>query len=221
MNNQNASLAKEIEDLINKSIEANKVFLNESSKLVRKAITPGEKTASNLFGANFLTDAFTAYTKLNIQHMKNMLDLGVSLIKQTNTQTSTAAEENTETGPAFILKGEVEEGSKISMSFLLDNIKQESVVCDLVNTSYTLQSDSSTVENFNTNFSPQSFLLNTGEQKRITIDIEVPQNTKAGVYSANVQVKGFEPAYFSILLTVKEIPNKTATNARKTTKKSQ
>lgn len=225
MDQQSSSLAKDFEELINKSIEANKTFLNESSKLVRRFTTPGQKTTANIFNANFLTEAFTAYTKLNIQYMKNMLDVSASLIKRANEQQSTATEEDAQTKekqePAFTLNGEVAAGNKISLSFLLDNVKEESVLCNLVNTPYTLQSDPSLHENFITDFSPQSFMLNTGEQKRIAISIDVPANTKAGVYSSDVQVKGFEPAYFSIFLTVKEIPNKTATDASDTKETQQ
>ena len=225
MDRENTSLAKDIEELINKSIEANKVFLSESSKLVRGFTTPGEKKTSTIFQPNFFAEAFNAYAKMNIQHIKNMLDLGVSLVKKAGTQSSTdAAEDPTPEQtpePAFILKGAVEQGGKLALSFLLDNIKQAAVLCKLVNTSYSLQSDPLIEENFITNFSPQSFMLKTGEQQRINIDISVPVSAKPGVYISNAQVQGFEPAYFSILLTVNEIPTKTATDGRNTKKRTK
>ena len=228
MDKQNSSLSNDIQELINKSIEVNKLFLSETSKLVRNIATPGEKKTATVFQTNFFTEAFNAYAKMNIQHMKNMLDLGASLVQKANTQQTadTPVNTNTETNaePAeasFILSADVTAGNKIAFSFLLDNSKPEAVLCTLVNSSYNLQDDVLVNENFTTIFSPQSFMLNTGEQKRINIDIDIPANTKPGVYTSNVQVQGFEPAYFSIELTVNETPNKTATNARKTKRSQQ
>jgi hypothetical protein len=226
MDKQESSLSNDIQELINKSIEVNKLFLSETSKLVRNIATPGEKRTSTVFQTNFFTEAFNAYAKMNIQHMKNMLDLGASLVQKANTQQPADASPNTETNTApieasFVLEGDVVAGNKISFSFLLDNSKPEAVLCTLVNSAYNLQADAVTNENFATVFSPQSFMLNTGEQKRINIVIDVPADTMPGLYTSNVQVQGFEPAYFAIVLTVNETPNKTAINARKAKRSQQ
>jgi hypothetical protein len=212
------SLAKDIEELVNKSIEANKVFVNEGSRLLRQFTTPGEKKTPNIFQANFLTDAFNAYTKLNIQYLKNMVDLGVSMVQKAGVQPTNAEApiETTEAPPpSFVLDAEAEAGSNISISFLLDNIKKEAVLCTLVNSPYVFSLDDLIAENFITGFSPQSFTLSAGEQQRISIDIAIPFTTKPGVYISNVKVQGFEPAHFSIRLNVKEKPNKIAPNGRK------
>jgi hypothetical protein len=213
------SLAKDIEELVNKSIEANKIFLSESSRIVRQFTKPGEKKTPNIFQANFLTDAFNAYTKLNIQHLKNMVDLGVSMVKKVGVQPTTDREakaESTKTyAPSFVLEAEAEAGSNISLSFLLDNIKQEAVLCNLVNSPYIFNADVLVEENFITGFSPQSFRLGTDEQQRIHIDIAIPATAKPGVYVSNVKVQGFEPAHFSIRLTVKDTPTKKAPHGRK------
>jgi hypothetical protein len=137
MDKQN-SLAKDIEELVNKSIEANKFFLSESSRIVRRFTTPGAKKTPNILPANFLTEAFNAYTKLNIQYLKNMVDLGVSLVKKAGEQpTNEANAESTATSaPTFVLEAEAEAGSTVTLSFLLDNIKRETVLCKLVNSPY-------------------------------------------------------------------------------------
>ena len=214
MDNEN-SLAKNIEELVNKSIEANKVFMNEGSRILRQFTTPGEKKTPNIFQANFLSNAFTAYTKLNIQYLKNMVDLGVSIVQKAGVQPSSSTEATLEkeqmSAPSFILDAEAEVGSNISISFLLDNIKQEAVLCKLVNSTYVFSLDDLVEENFITGFTPQSFHLPAGEQQRISIDIAIPFTTKPGVYLSNVKVQGFEPAHFSIRLNVKEKP----TNGRK------
>lgn len=218
MDKQN-SLAKDIEELVNKSIEANKIFLSEGSRIVRQFTTPGEKKTANIFQANFLTEAFNAYTKLNIQYLKNMVDLGVSVVKKASVQSTTDTEVKSESAgpsaPSFILEAEAEAGSTVPLSFLLDNIKQETVLCKLVNSPYIFEADALVEENFITNFSPQFFRLHYGEQQRIHIDIAIPDTTKSGIYVSHVKVEGFEPAYFSIRLNVKDKPNKTAPNGRK------
>ena len=209
MNGEKTPLSKDIEDLVNKSIEANKTFLAESSRIVQQfTLSPGKKENRNVFQANFLTDAFNAYAKLNIQYVKNFLDISVSLLKQAGTQqtTESAPTANTDNQPvaSFVLRGEVDAGEKISLSFLLDNVKDEAVTCNFINTEYRHQTDLSVKENFNTIFSPQSFPLNAAEQRRINIDISVPPEAKPGLYISDVQVQGFEPAFFSIFLTVNE-----------------
>ncbi len=228
MEKEKSSLTKDIEELVNKSIEVNKFILTESSKFVRQFTTPGEKKIPSAFNANFLTDALTAYTKLNIQYLKSAMDLGVSLankagVQQTSADNSTSASttENTQEVPSFILNGEANQGGKLSLNFLLDNIKQEAVMCTLVNTGYKLQNDISVQENFVTTFIPQSFTLNTGGRQKVNIDINIPAGVKPGIYTSNVQVMGFEPAYFSMIITVKEITIQTPANDRKSKKRSK
>jgi hypothetical protein len=220
MNAEKTSLTKDIEELISKSVEANKVFISESSKLLQQFTVSGKKNTSGLLQTNFITDAFYAYAKLNIQHLKNVLDLSVSLIKQAGTQSTeqtttgnTNAEE--EAAPSFVLKAEAEAGTVVSLSFLLDNIKEEAAMCKLVNTAYYYQPDNAVAENFVTDFSPQSFMLDPGAQLKVNIVVTTTNNAKPGLYISNVQVQGFEPAFFSICLTITETITKTSNNGRK------
>ncbi|MEP6846102.1 MAG: hypothetical protein ABI861_08860 [Panacibacter sp.] len=206
MNAEKTSFSKEIEELINKSVDVNKAFISESSRLMQQFTGPNRKNTVDIFKSNFLADAFTAYAKLNLQYMKNVLDLSVSLMRQAGEQGSensanTSSEENS--APSFVLQAEAEAGSGISLSFLIDNIKEEEVICMLVNTPYYYQPDIAVAENFVTNFSPQSFVLKTGEQQKVKIDIITTKEAKPGLYISNVQVQGFEPTYFSVSLTIK------------------
>lgn len=226
MENEQSTLANDIQDLINKSIEVNKIFLAETSKLVSEITAPGEKKTSTVFNRDLFSEAFNSYAKMNIQHMKNMLDLSASLVQKANTRDTTPAAEpaedaNDTASPAFVLKGEAKAGEKVSLDFLLDNIKQEDVLCTLVHSPYILESDNSKTENFPTTFSPQSFPLKTNAKQRIIIDISIPTTALPGTYLGNVQVQGFEPAYFSILITVKEASKKTTRNGRKKKAKSR
>lgn len=206
MSDAKPSLAKDIEELVSKSIEVNKTFVNESTRMMKQFTLSGNKQNPFTLNPNFFTDAFNAYARLNIQHVKNMLDLSVSLFKQAGAQTNdSSAQTTTEEAapPSFTLTAETEPGDTVSLSFLLDNIKPEEITCMLINTTYHLQTDNS-IANFDTVFTPQSFNLKTNERQKVDIEVSIPANITAGIYESNVQVKGFEPAYFNILITVKE-----------------
>jgi hypothetical protein len=209
MSAEKTSLAKDIEALLSKSIEANKVFMSEGTRMLKQFTLSGNKQNAFALNTNLLTDAFNAYAKLNIQHMKNMLDLSVSLFKQAGAQTNDTSPQNTTTeetaAPSFTLTTETTAGGKALLSFLLDNIKPEDVNCMLVNTPYHLQNDAANIANFETIFTPQSFNLKTNERQKVDIEINIPANITAGVYESDVQVKGFEPAFFNMLITVKEL----------------
>jgi hypothetical protein len=210
MSAEKTSLAKDIEELLGKSIEANKVFMSEGTRMLKQFTLSGNKQNALALNTNFLTDAFNAYAKLNIQHMKNMLDLSVSLVKQAGVQTNDTSTHTTEgtAAPSFTLTAETTAGNRVALSFLLDNIKPEDVNCMLVNTPYHLQNETANISNFDTVFTPQSFNLKTNERQKVDIEINIPSNITAGVYESNVQVKGFEPAFFNMLITVKELTEK-------------
>lgn len=206
MSDAKSSLAKDIEELVSKSIEANKVFMSEGTRMLKQFTVSGNKQKPFRLNANFLTDAFNAYARMNIQHMKNMVDLSVSLFKQAGAPTNDTATEDVavEASPSFTLTAETEAGNKVALSFLLDNIKEEEVNCTLINTPYHLLNDNNTIANFDTLFTPQSFNLKTNDRQKVDIEISIPAGITAGIYECNVQVKGFEPAYFNVLITVKE-----------------
>ena len=217
MSEEKSSLTKDIEELVSKSIEANKIFLGEGTRLVKQfSNKAGNKEPVNLFQPELITKVFNAYTKLNIQHLKNVIDLGVSLAKQAGTkepeEKNKSANEAQDAGPAFVLKGEVLPGSKTTLPFLIDNVKEQSATCMLVNTDFILQSDTSVHKDFKTNFTPQSFVLKPGASQSVNIEISIPANTSPGQYISNVQVQGFEPTYFSIYLTITEKQSKTSAN---------
>ena len=114
MGDAKTSLTSDIQELISKSVEANKVFMNEGTRLMKEFTLSGKKQNITSLNTNFLSDAFNAYAKMNIQHMKNMLDLSVSLFKQAGAQTSDASTQTTteETAaPSFTLTAETEAGS--------------------------------------------------------------------------------------------------------------
>lgn len=227
MDNENSSLANNIQQLIDKSIEVNKVFLSTTSKLLRNITAPGEKKTTAVLNPNLLSEAFNAYATMNIQHMKNMLDLSISLMQKTNVQTTEedddpiSTDRGSDVEPVFVLKGEAEAGGKVLLNFLLDNIKQEAVLCTLVHSPYVLSFDNAAAAEFPTTFNPQSFTLDVNAQQRINIEISIPATTLPGVYLSNVQVEGFAPVYFSIQIIVKESQKQTTRNGIKTKAKAR
>jgi hypothetical protein len=207
MSEEKSSFAKNVEDLVSKSIEANKVFLSEGTRLVKQFTDPTAKKENiNLFQPELVTNAFNAFAKLNIEYLKGLIDLGLSVTKQAGTQATDNAPSSANTdagpGPAFVLQSDAMAGSRVTLQFLLDNVKKEPVLCQFVNTAYQLQADATQNQEFKTDFSPQNFTMEPGDSKTISIVVSIPANTAAGSYSSNVQVKGFEPVFFSIVLNV-------------------
>lgn len=202
-----SSLQKEIEELINKTIEANRVFMNEGTQLMKQmGQSPGKPINFNIFQNEFITNSLKSYASLNISYLKNMVDLGISLTRQMGNRSGQTNDEpiTDPIQPSFELKTNARPGETVTLHFLLDNIKDADVTCELVNTRYQHQSEFSLQPNFPTTFIPQSFLLNKGSSRDVLITIEIPKNTKPGVYISQVQVKGFEPAFFSINLTINQ-----------------
>lgn len=227
MSNEKDFFTKTFRDLITKSIEANKVFLNEGSLFFKQINTQDLRTNKfNIFQGNVLSNAVNEYVKLNLNHFNNLVDLGLSFIKNINStaesdSTQTTGEKDVTNSPSFILEKETTAGGPVIFQFLLDNVKEEAATCQLINTGYSLQSDPSFIKNFKTVFNPQTFDLKAGESKSVNIAIDIPEETVPGFYTSKVHVKGFEPAFFSIRLTVTEKQKKQTTNGRKKAKSNR
>ena len=221
MANDSSPLANDIRELIDKSIEVNKVFLKESTRLLKLATTPGQKKTTAVFNPDFLTEAFNAYAKMNIRHMKNMLDLSATLMRQAAPQEASDNEqepspEPNPSKPVFELTGTAPAGGAITLHFVLDNNREAPVDCTLTHSPFALASGENIDADFKTEFSPQSFTLNQKEQKRIQILISIPDHTSPGMYVSSVQVKGFEPLHFAIRLIITEsTPEKKSNNGSK------
>ncbi|WP_138475545.1 hypothetical protein [Dyadobacter bucti] len=206
MSDTKPSLMKDIEELVTRSMEANKIFITESPKLFRQLSGIG-KSGQASGRTEVISNIFNAYMKLGVRHMHDMIDLGLSLL----TEISADAAENGDEAvtekpePAFTLSGSAIAGGKVSLQFILDNEKKESVSCQLVNSDYYHQADPAVTKIFKTVFSPQSFILNPGASQTVKIDVGIPKTAIPGNYTCEVQVRGFEPAYFAIQLSIDPI----------------
>ena len=80
-------------------------------------------------------------------------------------------------------------------------------MCKLISSDFISENDG-TKTACKTTFKPQAFKLNKDESKPVTIVVDIPEETSTGLYISRVQVEGFEPAYFTIRLTItaKEVP---------------
>src|ERR1700712_2635634 len=100
------TILKDIEELVQKSAEANKLFITEGTKFIQQL--GSKKSGENIktFQPDAVANVVTAYMQLNIQHLKNMVDLGVSLTKEMMGEKQQTSETvPAENKPAFNLKG--------------------------------------------------------------------------------------------------------------------
>ena len=210
MESSKSSLTSEIEELVKKAAEANKVFINEGAKLVQQVgkNTSGKQQIPTV-QPELLMDVFNSMVKLNIQHASKMIDIGISFAKKVTGQEEDVVEpvfeENAQTDPhqpAFELRAEIKAGETATVPFLLDNIKTETVICQLVQSDFVHQSDATIKPAFEADFNPQSFPLEPSETKKVNIIVATNADAAPGVYLCHVQVLGFEPAFFSLYLTV-------------------
>lgn len=206
MTEANSTIKKDLEDLVNKTIEANKVFIKEGSNLL-KQITGNKNgvTTIDFLQNDFFSKALNAYASLNIQYVKNMIDLGISLTKsmsQSGGEDESKTEGEEKTGPAFVLKGEAKAGGSIRLQFSIDNSKTEEVNCEFIHTSFITPDEENPQKPFKITFSPAVFALSPDESQPVDISISIPAKTKPGLYNSDVNVKGFEPAYFQIQVVV-------------------
>ena len=213
MSDSTSTLVKDFEELVRKTAEANKVFISEGSKFVRKL---GSSPISNKVTAgiqpDLLKEAFNSFVKLNMQHANNLIDLGLTLTKRFNNSPEgtagsfedPAASQDEIPKPAFILKADTIPGDTAKVQFILDSDKKEPILCKLVHTGFVHQNDFTIKPAFKTTFLPQSFQLNPFESQTVEIHVKVPANAKTGVYLSHLQVQSFEHTFFSLYITVSE-----------------
>jgi hypothetical protein len=215
MSEKPPSITQELEQLFQKTAEANKIFFTESTRFVQQ-LGSSNQSGEDLFNKQkqLFGDALKSLVQLNIQHASNLLDLGIAVAKRFNQSSNTsgtdvaATNENpVVTEPAFVLTAVASPGGTASVQFMLDSSKAEPVSCKLVKNKFILQEDSSVQTDFETQFSPQSFQLLPGEQQRVEISVHVPEDTRPGIYTSDIRVEGFEHIFFSLNLTINSIPN--------------
>ncbi len=224
MNEKQSSIAKDLEQLFKKTVEANQLFLSEGARFVKNMSASTLKGEDLVSGQKeLINDTFNEFVKLNIQYVSNLVDMGIAISQKMSQpfdvkQEDPSARDNpsraaagggsndqtrTEPGkPAFVLNVSGSPDTTITTQFLLDSDKKDPVLCHLIHAGYRSQQDAAKEAAFETLFLPQSFQLLFGEPQKVTIEIKVPADAKEGVYLGNVRVEGFENTFFSLYVQV-------------------
>ncbi len=205
MEKEKDDFSKDVESILKKTININKQYLKQGTELVKEFGNSGKNTKNlNLFQPQNLLSAFTQFTKMNLDHYKNMMDLSFEISKKAfqSAESEQNDDENPEESPSFVISATVNPGESVSLEFLLDNVKTEEVTCQLVNSEYINSEEPGNGYNFKTVFQPQSFQLEPSASQTVKIRISVEKEIVLGTYQSKVQVVGFEPAYFLIQLNI-------------------
>lgn len=224
MSKERVNITETFGALLNKSMEANKVFVKEGTRIFQQMASKDKNMDKlNIFSLEGWNEVFGEYVDLNVRHFNNMVDLGLSFMKSVGNpgqETAPKEDEAEIEEPSFVLQGETVPGGIAAFRFLLDNSRPGPVQCELVSSGYVLQSDGSD-HHFLTEFAPQAFALEKSESIPVSISIYVPDGIQPGLYISKVQVKGFEPAYFSVQLKVVEKHQETKVDAGKKTTRTK
>ena len=219
MSEKQDEIANDFKDIVKKIVEINTQYFKEGSNLVNQIGNSGKQNKTiNPFQPELLTGAITALTKLNINHYKNVVDLGFEFTKKMinndfkdHNDTEVATKDN-KVKPSFILKETVVVGSRVVLQFVLDNTKKEEATCTFKNLEFINDKDPKNTQNFKTTFTPQAFNIKPGESQTIKIEVKIGANVKPGNYQSKVEILGFEAAHFLINLSVIKKPTKTNIN---------
>ncbi len=203
MAEENNFFAESLKQLVTKSVEANEVFMKEGQKLL-KSMTSKEKQneKSNLLSGELVKNAFQAFAELNVTYLKNAMDIGISVAKNMSGSTTQKNNEATEDfSPAFILSASGKAGDTVSLQFVLDNVKDTVVRSSLQEVGFCRMPKNEKTE-IPLQFTPADFELAAGGKQVVDILIKIPADALAGDYENKIAVKGFEPSYFLIKLSV-------------------
>ncbi len=198
-------LASLFEETLKKTVEANKIFLQEGSAFLRNISSPEKGAATvNRLRNDALTNVLGELVKLNLKHYNNLVDLSVGFLREVNHPEAGQPQPAEQPGaPGFVLEAEAIAGQTVDMQFILDNTKADTVYCELVHSDFQAEQSGLPIE-FALQFKPQAFSLPPGESSTVYINLRVPESVSTGLYTSKVQVKGFEPAHFLIRITVTE-----------------
>lgn len=222
MSKQKDDFSKDVESIFKTTIEINKQYLKQGTDLLKEFGNSGKELKNfNFFQPELIMGALMSVTKMNLDHYKNMMDLGFALAKKTFNQSPAETmqdEDETSGEPSFVLSATSFVGDTVSLKFILDNNKKEEAVCELVSTEYVNENDALLSFTLPTFFKPQSFHLSPGASQTVNIQIAITDDIRLGSYQSKVQVIGFEPAFFLIRLNIVEKPiQKSNSNPSKTT----
>ncbi|MEG1592086.1 hypothetical protein [Chryseobacterium sp.] len=193
------NMAKNMEDITKQVLDINRNYINKSIDVIGLLKEAGNAKKITNINQDLVVDVFNGIVKLNLEYYAKLVDFGFSVTNQI-----LSPSQESSTGSSFTLSGKVKPGEIITLQFVLDNPKSEAVLCELQYSSFLNIDDQTENPEISATFSPQSFELEP--EKSMTIDISCPVSkaSKLGTYFSHVKVLGFEPAYFTIILTIEK-----------------
>lgn len=201
------NITRNIEDITKQALDINRKYINKSIDVIsrlKKGLASDKITNIN---QEVIAEVFSGVVKLNLDYYSKLIDFGFSVTDQILSSQNTE-----ETASSFTLSGKGNPGYVINMEFVLDNTKEEKVFCQLENTAFVNIDDQTENPEISVTFNPQSFELDMGKSAKINIVCNVSKNSATGTFYTYAKVIGFEPAYFTIVLTIEK---NTETNAGK------
>ncbi|PVW12840.1 hypothetical protein DDV96_14545 [Marixanthomonas spongiae] len=208
------------EELFRKTVALNKKFMGQGFKIWSE-MSQKPKTGKSpfVFKPEAYSKAFTEFAKMNLEYYNKALEMGFSFANEMIDKEEPSG--HTETQPAFVLEETAKAGERLSLQFVLENTKTETASCELVNSPFTDTAEPANEINIKTTFKPQSFTQEPGEKDTVAIELHIPKKTPSATYSSDVEVVGFEPSFFRILLHIAPPVKKQANGnvKKRTTKK--
>jgi hypothetical protein len=215
-NNQQNTLATELEQLIRKASDANTQILQEAGKFMQQVLTQKiEIKDLGTMNKNIVSGALNELVRLNIQHTTNLIDWGVKMSKEFATQFTSGARPaqqrfpnstqqqtaTVEEKPAFELTMQGNIGGSAKTAFLLHSDKP-GIVNGYFVLSPFVDPVSGKVLHASTIINPKEFEISNEEALRVDAEVIIPGDAVEGIYRSTVQVIGFDHTEFFLVLTV-------------------
>lgn len=204
-----ANINQSAEDITQQVLDINKKYVQKGIGLIGKLTESSATDKIANINQDTLVGIFTGLVKLNLEYYSKVMDFGFEV---TNQLLSSSKSESTES--SFTVSGNVQPGPSVELSFVLDNTKNENVLCQLESTSFLDATSQQESNDISVLFSPQSLELQPGASAQILIICSAGKQIVPGTYYSYAKVTGFEPAYFTIVLTIEK---NTRTNASQKT----
>ncbi|SHH91187.1 hypothetical protein SAMN04488109_6034 [Chryseolinea serpens] len=190
-----------LEELFRQTLTLNKKYLSQSISVLSQISNP-ENIRKNAFNLDprVYGRALNSFARMNLEYYNKMMELGLS----TASEILHAKDDPTPpvTTPSFVLQGNGKPGETVTLTFVLENTKTESVTCGFINSPFVAEQAGGGEANISATFVPQSFVQKPGESHTVTIHLQIQEDTVPGAYVSDVRVVGFDVAYFSVILTV-------------------
>lgn len=215
------NITQNLEGITKQLLDNNRNYINKSIDAIGKLKNSPTQKITNI-NQDLIADVFNGIVKLNLDYYSKLIDYGFSVTNKILSAPENRLGENEEQGSSFTLAGKGNAGSSIDISFVLDNSKSEKAFCQLENTPFVSIDEHKENPDITVSFQPQSFDLEAGKSESISVLCSVSEKSAAGTFYSYARVIGFEPAYFTIVLTIEQNTKQDAINtqpAKKTTAK--